>query len=65
MMNRIDDTLLIKWYIEYCSKEDMSQTQMAKNVGRTKSWASRLVHDQIHRLNFTTRNRIKACLGIQ
>jgi len=64
-MININDKLLIKWYIDYCVENNFSQTQMGKRINRTKGWASLLVNGKIQKLQFDTRNRIKAILGIQ
>jgi len=62
---KINDKLLIKWYIDYCIEEGFNQTKMAERVNKTRSWASLLVKGKITRLCFDTRNDIKKILGIQ
>jgi len=64
-MHKINDELLIKWYIDYCVAQDLNQSKIAKMVSMSRSWASMLVNGHIKKLRFDTRNRIKAILGIQ
>ena len=64
-MNKLGDTLLIKFYTSYCIENDFNQSRMAREVGMSKGWASLLVNGKIKSLRFDTRNRIKAILGIQ
>lgn len=65
IMQKIKDTLLIRWFIDFCIEKDFNQSRMAKEVGMSRSWASMLINGQIKSLRFDTRNRIKNLLGIQ
>jgi len=65
VMNNISDTLLIRWYIDFCIERNFNQSKMAELMNMSRSWASMLVNDQISSLRFDTRNRIKSILGIQ
>ena len=64
-MENITDKMLIERYLAWCIANDFNQNQMAEVARRTKAWASYLVKGKITRLQFNTRNRIKAILGIQ
>ena len=63
-MEKISDKELIKEYIKWCIKNDFTIIETAGFVKRTKQWASLLINDKIHRLQFRTRSRIKGILGI-
>ena len=64
-MRKINDNLLIKWFVEFCIENDFNQSRMAKEIDMSRGWASLLVNGKIKSLRFDTRNRIKSILGIQ
>jgi len=52
------DSQLIREFIEWAIKHDLTLTAMSAAVGRNPSWAGRLVAGKVGRLHFATRNRI-------
>jgi hypothetical protein len=63
-MDKNSDKELIKAFINFCIRLGFNQTRMAEAAGRSRGWASLLVHGEIKSLNFDTRNKIKGILGI-
>lgn len=58
-----NDQELIDRFVAWSEQNGLSHSATARIVGRTRAWASFLIHGKIHRLRSNTRSRIKEILG--
>jgi len=61
-MQKQNDKNLIELYLSCCVSRKMNQNQIAKEIGKSRQWASLLVAGDINRPHFQTRNRMKEVL---
>lgn len=57
------DRLLLQRLLSLAARRGWTLEEMARQVGRTKTWGSMVASGKIGRLQFVTRNNVRALVG--